>query len=244
MNNKIKKQYCIGYLSPDIDDTYFEKVKPGDILIKKEQEPPYWVINKYLDSLIVSYWPLKLYKVEVLDEKELYCIELNKKWGSNRYLHSFKISILEELSPFTLFQIQSQDNDKFSQLIDLAKNITLEQVDQLNVFSFINMEQLCEKVWDKWLGLSFEKTDRKLCSPIGYGLSLIDSLCYSRAQQLEGTNCYSIDEDGEIEIKPKWITVMHYLQCAAISYESYNILTKDEKLYLRNPIQNILNKLV
>lgn len=197
----------------------------------------------------------KLYKVEVLNETDEAEKEINKGLVKNIwYTRTFGVKIIEELPRGLLF---GENGEDICKIVDIAANFTVTEAELLSKYSLDSNRKLYSKVWKLWANLG-EKNylDRSknwegilaahpkgqdLVSPISNATSLIDSLCYKRAQVLEGDQAIDIDEEGEISLKPKWSVACEHLLNAAMSYESYGFLSEDEKLQMRKPIIEVLS---
>jgi len=247
-----KKEKIQGFVyAADEDSELFRDAKAGDLITKQDRNPPFIVVNHTLDKIIITRWPGKLYKVEVLNpskEKDINKGLVKNVW----YTRTLGIKILEEVLVEKIFGVNAQ---QISQVINLARNITEEQVNALSEYDTVYGRTLFAKTWDHWLSsidksyvhtaedhsntLKFFSGDQSYGSPIRDGLSIISSQFHIRVREIAGESAFFVDEEGEISLQPKWARACEQLLHASMSYESDNLLTKMEKEILRKPFVDV-----
>lgn len=247
-----KKKKIQGFVySADEDNELFKDAKVGDLIIKQDRKPPFIVVDHTLDKTIITRWPGKLYKVEVINQSEEK--DLNKGLVKNVwYTRTLGIKILEEVPVENIF---GKNGKQISRVIDLTRNLTEEQVNLLSRYSIEFGRDLFTKAWRNWILLTdkdyvylnddhyntlevFPK-NQVYSSPIRKGLSIISSQFNIRARELVGEAAFGFDDEGEIYLQPKWSKACENLRQAGMSYESDNLLTEAEKETLRKPVMEV-----
>jgi hypothetical protein len=242
-----------------VGDTYFtdEKIdlfasaKVGDTIIKPVQKPPYLVVDHVLDKILITKWPGVLYQVEILnpsEEKGINVGLVKNVW----YTRTFGVKIIDEIPIEILF---GANGIQIKQILDLLKNLTEEQVNQLATYEVAQSQKIYAKAWKQWVSLTdkayFNATDhyekvlkaypknQNRVSPIGQGLSIIHGIFYQTARKLTQDEALEVDEDGEISLKPTWDRAQTHFLHAGMSYEDLHLLTEAEKKHLRKPIERV-----
>jgi len=250
----LKKKKIQGFVySADDDNELFKDAKVGDLIIKQDRNPPFIVVDHTLDKTIITSWPGKLYKVEVINqskEKDLNEGLVKNVW----YTRTLGIKILEELSVENIF---GKNGKQISRIIDLTRNITEEQVNSLSKYDIESGRNLFTKAWRNWILLTDKDhiylnddhyntlkvfpNNQVYSSPIREGLSIISSQFDIRARELVGESAFGVDEEGEIYLQPKWSNACEKLKQGGMSYESDNLLSEAEKETLRKPVMEVFN---
>ena len=243
-----------GYLYvADEDNLLFRDVKIGDSVVKPDREPPYFVVDHFLHKVLVTKWPGKLYKAEIINqaaEKDINRGLVKDIW----YTRTLGVKILEEVPIENIF---GNNGSKIKQVVDIARYITEEQANRLAEISLEYNRELYSKVWEKWISITDKEyaslakdhqctleahpKNQKHESPIRKGLSITWTQLYHRARELEGDLAVYTDEEGDVCLVPKWSNAGEHLLNAGISYESNNLLTDAEKEQLRSPVKEVFN---
>ena len=221
------------YASKEENDL-FENAKAGDLIIKKDKIPPYIVVDHSLETKIITQWPGKLFKVEVIDpanEKKLNEGLVKDVW----YTRTLGVKILEEVPIAELFGPNGQ---KIEQIIDLTRTINERQILALSKYDEEPNRALFAKAWRNWIMRYGKKLERS-SSPIKAGLSIITSQFDVRARALAGDSAFGIDEDGEIYLQPLWATAVENILHAAMSYAPDDILSEFERKKMRAPFNEV-----
>ena len=114
--------------SADEENELFKNAKVGDSIIKKEKKPPYIVVDHSLGTKIITRWPGKIYKVEVINpSKEK---KINKGLVKNIwYTRTYGVKIIEEVPIEMLF---GKNGKEICKIIDLTRNISEENVSSIS----------------------------------------------------------------------------------------------------------------
>ena len=252
-NKKIIQGYI--YVSKE-ENELFKGFEIGDSVIKKNKNPPYIVVDHTLDTKIITQWPGKLFKVEVINP--------SKEKGINKglvkdiwYTRTLGVKILDEVNISKLFGGNGQN---IEQIIDLTRNITEEKVLAFSKYSETENRDLFTKAWRNWIMLynknhpylndehyntiSLSQKNQRYSSPIKKGLSIISSQFDIRARELVGETAFGVDEEGELYLQPIWANAVEKILHAGISYASDEILSEIERRNLRKPFNEVfeLNK--
>ena len=248
----IPKKTIQGYVyASNQDNELFRNAKTGDLIVKKDKTPPYIVVDHSLDTLLITRWPGKLFKVEVIDPSKEKGINEGLVKGVS-YTRTFGVEIIEEVPPGELF---GPNGKKIEQIVDLTRNITEEQVFELSKDDKASSRDLYAKAWRNWImlydknhpylngnhhhTLLFSPKNERYSSPIKIGLSLIYSQFDIRAKELVGDQAFGYDEEGEIYLQPIWALAVEKALQAGMSYASDDVLTELERETLRTPFNKV-----
>lgn len=239
--------------APDEKSGLFENAKVGDRLIKPERKPPYIVVDHSLNTKIITKWPGKLYRVEVINPHKERDINKELLEGAH-YTRTFGVKILEEIPIGKMF---GANGDEIKRIIDITRELNEEAVNQLSEYDVESNRTIVNKAWKNWIKENVESyqhldddfystlkvtsKDKAYSSPIGEGLSIISSQFSIRTRELVGDEGFHIDKDGEIYLLPKWDKACEALLQAGISYESHNLLSESKKDVLRKPFLEVFN---
>ncbi len=246
------KRKIQGYVYASKDENeLFGNAKVGDAIIKKDKKPPFIVVDHSLDTKIITQWPGKLFKVEVINPSRGKRINkglVKDVW----YTRTFGVKILEEIEIKELF---GDNGRKVEQIINLTRNITEDKVLELSKFEKGMNSELFTKAWRNWImiydanhpfvnddhldTIKLAPKNHRYSSPIKEGLSIISSQFDIRARELVGDSAFGVDEDGEIYLKPIWAKAVEKILHAGMSYASDNILTESERYKLRAPFKEV-----
>ena len=251
---KSNKEKIKGYVySGDDEDGLFVDAKIGDLIIKQNKKPPYIVVDHTLATKIITKWPGKLFHVEVINEKNEK--DINKGLVKDVwYTRTFGVKILDEISLESVF---GENGKAIKNLIDLTRNIEIEEVELLANYDTESNRPVLNKAWRNWVRMTdkeYEFFDEDYSdtlkmspknqvhsSPIREGLSIISSQFDIRARELVGESAFEIDDEGEIFLRPKWRAAVETLLQAGMSYESDNLITNEEKELLQRPMIEVFN---
>lgn len=246
------KRKIQGYVYASKDENeLFGNAKVGDSVIKKDKKPPFIVVDHSLDTTIITQWPGKLFKVEIINpsrEERINQGLVKDVW----YTRTFGVKILEEVEIKKLF---GNNGQKVEQIIDLTRNITEEKVKELSKFDKGLNKELFTKAWRNWIiiydanhpfvndnhhnTIKLSPKNERYSSPIKEGLSIISSQFDIRARELVGGSAFKVDEEGEICLLPIWANAVEKILHAGMSYASDNILSESERETLRTPFNEV-----
>ena len=249
----LSKRKIQGYIYTSKDENeLFGNAKVGDTVIKKDKKPPFIVVDHSLDTKIITQWPGKLFKVEVINpsrEKRI-----NEGLVKDAcYTRTFGVKILEEVEIKELF---GDNGEKIEIIINLTRNITEDNVLELSKFDKGMNSELFTKAWQNWIKIydsnhpfvnddhfdtiKLAPKNQRYSSPIKEGLSIISSQFDIRARELVGDSAFGVNNDGEIYLQPIWAKALEKILHAGMSYASDNILTESERKKLRVPFKEVL----
>jgi hypothetical protein len=248
------KKKIVGFVYSALeDDERFRNAKVGDLIINKDKNPPWIVVDHTLGRTIVTKWPGKLFEVEILNpsrEKSINKGLVKDVW----YTRTFGVKIIRELTVDNLF---GQNGKEICWLIDLTRNIDEQQVTLLAGTSNENNRDLYSKAWEKWIALTDKGSlslddnhydilkvfprNQRFNSPIREGLSIISSQFRIRAREILGEKAFIIDDEEQYLI-PVWANACEKLLHAGMSFESYGLLTIKEKKDMIRPIIETFKK--
>lgn len=239
------------FINKDIE--LFANARPGDLVIKEDKKPPYIVVDHDWITSIITQWPGKLFKVSILnplDEKDINTGLVENIW----YTRTYGLKILEELPAEVVFGTNGKE---IKNLLSLIQNITEVQVNQLAEYALEVNRKLYSETWNRWKNfcdgsssiedyenvIASQSKNSQVKSPIGIGLSVISNTFYQTVRKLTRDDALEIDEEGEVCLKAKWTAAGEHFLNAAMSYESNNLLTEQEKNQLRTPVTKVFENI-
>ncbi|MCL1791664.1 MAG: hypothetical protein FWG40_10040 [Peptococcaceae bacterium] len=194
-----------------------------------DEGPPWMVVNKEIQTVIVASgeWPGSLWLARVIKLGDMSGLIANP-----RYWRASEIELLEEVPIGMLFGYQGE---RVVPLLNQIMTLTSSEVDELQANSMENSdaEDAYAHAWSCWnenlmnprshiyddgMILASPGNHDKEMSPINYGFSLIHSLVWQRAREIEGEEAFiEYIEYGETEISlnQRWNSA-----CAAFLYEA------------------------
>ncbi len=246
-----KKRKIQGYVYVPKGDKLLRNSKVGDRVIKADKTPPYIVVDHAIETIIITQWPGKLFKVEVINpSKEEY---INKGLVKDVwYTRTFGVRLLKEVETKVLFGVYGHS---IEQILNLTQNITKENVEELSKIESGMNRLLFSKAWQNWIKMHdihhpFANEDhfdtikislinQKRNSPINEAFAIISAQFSIRAKQLVGSSAFRLGNDGETFLQPIWANAIEKINHAAMSYASDSILSASERQDLRTPFNKV-----
>jgi len=173
--------------------------------------PPWIVVDHGLESIVVSKWPGKLWKVEILKAAK------EQPNESANYTRAVAVRVIEELPPAVLF---GPHGDAVLEVIERARSATLRHA------LHPEAREIYSRAWNRWLGTSHQDHRDTLAvspgrSPIGAGFTVIYSVLSSRAT-------FVVDDDGDATLTPEWAAVADAFLHAAMAVGAPELLSPSE----------------
>jgi len=209
----------------------FPRIKNAD------NTPPYMIVNKKIQSVIVtaSIWPGYLWRVRVVKLGDMSGLIANPG-----YWRATEIELIEELPVGMLF---GAEGDRIVPLLGQIMTLASSEADALYTNRVKNScaEAAYTHAWRCWnenqkyprshthddgMTLASPGNHDKETSPINYGFSLIHDLVWQRAREVEGQKAFiEVVEYGEteLELNQRWsaVSAAFLYKAMALSMSQY-----------------------
>ncbi len=244
--NKLVKETGYVYV-PVGEDVRFDRAIRGTIIENDSFAPPWIIVDKTFEKIILTKWPGKLFEVEILNpaKEEHINVDISK---DAQYLRTTGIKILNELPTDLLF---GKYGSEVVTILNTIKKITKENVENISGLLSQNAREIYSTVWSSWINdnthtsntnydtLKIVSEIHQRSSPINEGLSLIKSTFDKRAVEVLGKYTWVFDKNGNPSLNNTWQKASEVFLHAAMSFESYDLLSKEEKEILRKPYNTL-----
>ncbi|PCJ35638.1 MAG: hypothetical protein COA99_13675 [Moraxellaceae bacterium] len=238
------------YVTENDDLKLFESLVGGKF-IKPDRNPPWLVVNHELDGVLVTEWPGRLLKVQVLNQSNEKDINKGLVKGVH-YTRTLGVEILEELSTEVLF---NPKGSMITRILDFASTMNEDDVNKLSEFEITKASKIYSNAWDEWLKIMepesihlnqnhsntlaiFANNSR---STLNQSFSVISNIVGKRAVKILGKNAYTIDEDDESILDKSWSHASTILLQAAMAYNGREFITNEEIAILLTPWNSVAN---
>jgi hypothetical protein len=187
----------------DEEQGLFLCAQPGCVVARPTRSPPWIVVDHKLESVIVSRWPGKLWKVTVLDavtDQDVVVAGAGRLVPDAGYTRAVSVQVLEELAPAVLF---GPAGVAVCRILESISRLDYEQATALSTRVTLAAAVLYSKAWNCWLrGIApnsyhlGQEHDHVLAiptqrgapqSPINQGFLIIHSQLHKRAILVSGT---------------------------------------------------------
>jgi hypothetical protein len=179
------------------------------------RRPPWLVVNYNLESLIVSQWPGRLWRVEVIEPvTDADVLDAGGGWPSKsaQYIRAVSVRVIEEVPVSQLFGLHGE---AVCRVIAAAGQLTLEQIRVLAATRHPDADRVYSRAWNTWLtGVR----EGRRGSPVNCGFSVLSSEVTKRARVLTGELAFFTDEEGQIQLEPTWQAASSTLLHAAMVF--------------------------
>lgn len=206
------------------------------------RRPPWIVVHRSLETIIVTQWPGRVWFVEILEEiseSDQIAAGAGKLVENVWYTRARAVRVIEEISASKLF---GMDGKSVCAIIDRAAKLEMNQVVALNAAREFGAPSAYDQAWRKWLGercAEYGHVDQftgvlaisnpgGADSPINSGLKLIHYTVCARAREISGDSAFHLDEDGEEILDASWSDAADALMEAAIAYGAPSLLDADQ----------------
>jgi hypothetical protein len=229
----------------ETEATSLQDVGVGSTVRNADAGPPWIVVNHSLAAVLVSRWPGRLLRVEILEKAK------EQPLPSANYTRAVAVQVLEELPACSLF---GEHNAPLVEILDRIITLTLDDALALSAALEPSSSETYSFAWKNWLakveGNSVFRDDnhedtlqvRVRCdvSPIGYALSLVSSMVLNRGRAVSGAAAITVDPEGEVELQAPWSGASSALLHAAMAYGAPDLLTQQQAAALKSPWQSLM----
>ncbi|XOV68709.1 MAG: hypothetical protein ACFHU9_05915 [Fluviicola sp.] len=232
------------------DDIKLFQASIGSKFIKSDRKPPWLVVNHSLDGIIVTEWPGRLLKVEILDGVNE--MDLNKGLVKDVwYTRTLGVEILEVVPTQALFE---PNGVEIVQILDFISEMSEEAVNKLNQFELKNASKIYSNAWNEWLKMKdvnsihmnqdhsntlaiYANNSR---ATMNRSFSVISNLVWKRAKSVLGDSAFTVDEDGELVLNARWSHATDALLHAAMAMHGRDFISNEDKIELWNPWNSLI----
>lgn len=239
------------YVTAQKDPKLFE-TSVGYKYIKADDQPPYIVVDHALDSVLVTKWPGRLLKVEVLNqanEKEINQGLVKNIW----YSRTLGVEILDELPISELF---NPGGIIVVKILDFASTMNDADADCLAQFDISKAHQIYSDTWNAWLKtkdpssihLNNNHFDTLAILPknsrrtLNNSFSVIANLVWDRAKEVLGEAAFTRDEEDEFILKKSRAHARSILTQAAMAHNAAAFISEENREILLAPWSSIASK--
>lgn len=204
------------------DDARFDQVRAGEVLSNPTDRPPWFVVDRCIESITVARWPGRLFRAEILT------FAPEQPRPEAHYRRGVSIRVGAEVPPHLLF---GDHGESVSAVVDFASDLCREDAIRLGQARDPGASAIYDRVWHRWLEMQpgggpwrdDEHTHTILVpgvgpwgSPVGAALTLVHDLVWRRAKAEEGDAAFEIDEDNEATLREPWRGAVSALLEAAL----------------------------
>jgi hypothetical protein len=202
----------------------------GTVVRNPDDGPPWIVVDRAIESIVVAKWPGRLWKVEVLKAAS------EQARAQAGYTRAVEVRVIEELPPALLF---GPHGDAVLDVIAKASAATREQVSALERAADPEARAAYSRAWSRWLGddesddahadtlAAFSRGGR---SPIGSGFTVLHSVLAARAHGIAGETAFVEDEEGDPMFAPEWQSAVDAFLHAAMAFGAPEIASIDRRV--------------
>ncbi|WP_057241198.1 MULTISPECIES: hypothetical protein [unclassified Kitasatospora] len=217
------------------DPDYLKVATVGDRVMLPSFEPPWIVVDHTLERVLVTRWPGRLFRAEVVppatDEERAAMARAGENLRPDAgYTRAFAVDLREEISPSLLF---GPHGDAVIRV--LAAGLALDEEGARSLASARHPAagQEYSKAWHRWLAelrdtAHYRDQDHASTlsihgaapsgSPIGCGFSVLWQTVRTSAELRCRAGSFTIDEDGDEVLLDPWRTALGALLDAAMAF--------------------------
>jgi hypothetical protein len=209
----------------------------GTVARNPNDKPPWIVVDRQLETMVLTRWPGRLFKVEVLDAAP------EQVAGSAHYIRAVAVRVIAEEPAAVLF---GPHGPHVCRVLDAARSISVSLAEKALELTSTEAQEAYSAAWNRWIArtqpnsqhlgddhrTTLAATGPFSRSPIGAGFGLIYSTVFARAKELVGDSSFSIDGEGEISLAPKWSAAADSLLHAAMALGAPEIVSASESVAL------------
>ena len=210
----------------------------GAVVENPSEGPPWIVVDQSLDSLVVSRWPGRLWKLEVVRPAK------EQPNASATYVRAVSVRVLEEVPVSTLFGEHGQEVAK---VIESARLLDIQCSRRLGATFDTRALEMYSEAWNRWLSElcradpNHERDDHSETlaisgaskrSPVGVAPTVLYSVLRERVKTIVGDSAFVVDEEGNESFSPEWSNVLSAFLCAVMGFGVDGMMSPQEKSIL------------
>ena len=225
------------------DKDIIPEIVAGMRVDRGTSKPPWLVIDHNLDDMILTRWPLTLWKAKVIKP-------ISPQGHIGNYTRCISIEVLEQLPTYLAFS----DTDRgITDILDVAQNLSAEDATLLASSRNENADLIYSNAWKKWLEINNIEGRREYSdwskaiefgiikggAPVRHCFSLIEREVFERAGELVGDDAYLHEEDGTPYLAPPWNQAASTLIDAAMACGASYLVDQDGYNILMSPLRTV-----
>jgi hypothetical protein len=217
----------------DADDGPMRSAKVGATVQNAGGGPPWIVVDHSVVSVIVTKWPGRLWKVEILEAAR------EQPHAGVNYTRAVSVKVIEEMATSELF---GPHGSRVYAMIERARALTTEDLAVLGASVHSLARAAYSRGWRKWLGLgepesgdpSEDYADTLAVpggtrSPIHSGFTVLHSVLAERARGLVGDAAFVVDDEGNQSFTPEWASAADAFLHAAMAFGAPELLSPTDR---------------
>ncbi|PWR13636.1 hypothetical protein DKT69_20120 [Micromonospora sicca] len=217
-------------------------------MAKTSFEPPWIVVDRSLEQIIVARWPGRLFRVAVVPpssaaERAAMARAAQGLVSGAGYVRALAVDVLAELPPALLFGSQGR---AIVEVIEVARSLTEERATLLASADHPAAGETYSAAWARWTGTvhAADERDRdhsatighhqpgRATSPIGAGFTVLHTAVTDSAQLRGRPGALRVNPDGEQLLDETWATAGSALLHAAMAFGAPELVTGAEAAVL------------
>ena len=229
----------------DAETTALRDVSVGATVRNPNAGPPWIVVNHSLAAVVVSRWPGRLLRVEILEKAS------EQPNAHANYTRAVAVEVVEELSALSLL---GEHGASIVEILARIDTLTLDEAFALSTAVQSSSPEIYSNAWKTWLtkvsghsvyqDANHEDTVQirigQAVSPVGYAFSLVSFRVYNRGKAVSGPAALVVDAEGESILQAPWSEAMHALLHATLAFGAPSLLTTQEAAALKVPWETVL----
>jgi hypothetical protein len=207
--------------------------KAGATVRNANGGPPWIVVDHSVESVIVTKWPGRLWKVEILE------VAREQPNAGVNYTRAVSVRVIEERAVSELF---GPHGERVWAMIERAGALTTDDLAVLGSSGHTLARAAYSRAWRKWLGCgepesgdSSEDYADTLAvpggarSPIHSGFTVLHSVLAERARGLTGDAAFVVDDEGNQSFSPAWALAADVYLHAAMAFGAPELLSPADR---------------
>lgn len=235
-NSRAASSRVVGYsYVPESSSELMKEVQPGEVIKNSSDAPPWIVVDKSLNSVVVAKWPGHLWRVEVLR------LAGEQPRSTANYVRAVEVKVVEELP---LAQLFGAKGEAVVRVIESARTMNIQHLAALLQTADKRAVEIYSEAWNRWLSVlcrldpihareehsgTLAVSGTSTGSPVGSAFKVLYSVLRDRALALVGNSAFIVDEDGNEFFVPEWVDACGVFLCAIMGYGADGLLSADER---------------
>lgn len=217
----------------DADDGPMRSAKVGATIRNADGGPPWIVVDHSVESVIVTKWPGRLWKVEILEAAR------EQPHAGVNYTRAVSVRVIGEMAVSELF---GPYGSGVCAVIERARALTTDDLAVLGASGHPLARAAYSRGWRKWLGSGEPEPGHSsedhadtlavsggVRSPIHSGFTVLHSVLAERARRLVGDAAFVVDDEGNQAFTPVWASAADALLHAAMALGAPELLAPADR---------------
>jgi hypothetical protein len=204
----------------DVDDGPMRDAAIGKTIRNANDGPPWIVVNQAIESIVISKWPGKVWRVSVLKAAA------EQPAAYAKYTRAVAVEVIAEEPVWRLF---GAHGEAVCRVLERGRTLTIDDVEVLQRAVSDAASEAYSRAWNRWLGDSHDHADTlasgELRSPIGTGFTVLHNLIGDRARTLIGDMTFTANEDDDLVLTAGWSIASRAALHAAMAYGAPELMS-------------------